>query len=115
MAKELGDIAPISVFVEPHQTLHPNNSLRPSVCMTGTFTRRPLGRFRHSFESHINYAKMNITAALRIYPNGDEEFFSLLCIFLSVLQCNVVIEEILSTLSELIHIQTNSFPSKQSL
>ena len=115
MAEGLGDIVPILEFVGPHQTLHPNNSLRPSVCMTETFTRRPLRRFRHSFESHINYAKMNITAALRIYPNGDEEFFSLLCVSLSVLQCNVVIEEILSTLSEPIHIQTNSFPSKRSL
>lgn len=57
---------------------------------------------------------MNIIAALRIYPSGDKGLFCLICLLLNALQCNVVIEEILSTLSELTY-QTSSFPSKQPL
>ena len=66
------------------------------------------------FLSYINYAEMNIIAVLRVYPKGDEGLFCLICLLLNALQCNVVIEEILSTLSELTY-QTSSFPSTQPL
>lgn len=114
LAKGPGDVIPISEVIEPHQTLHSGSSLCPPVCRTETLTWRPLRRFRHSFLSHINYAEMNIIAVLRVYPKGDEGLFCLICLLLNALQCNVVIEEILSTLSELTY-QTSSFPSTQPL
>lgn len=35
----------------------------------------------------INYAEMNIIAALRVYPSGDVGLFCLICLLLNALQC----------------------------
>jgi len=97
MAKALGDPIPISGLVDTRPNLHPYSSLCSSFWCDRSVHLWTHCMFRHYFKSYIKSAKMNSTTALGIYPKGCEGFFFFFPLVIIVLQCNVVIAEILST------------------